>query len=325
MARSFAWLAFGAASLVLAPAAVAQSAAFNGPTLGFVFSRTSHLLRPLIGVPGASHLGPSVLQGVDTASVAPDGNRAFVVRSRRAAFVSGLSSLSPADVSIANLMARVSRIVWSRDGSYALLYSSSTKFLQRVTLSGTPSADAPVDLSSWGLPSTLAIDPTGRQIAFGIPNAGVYLLAAGQSPVLLSPLVQPAALAFDSTGSHLYAADTAQQQIIDFDSGSGPVLFASLVQTDGSAADPAGLAVSGDGTSLVLADRNAHAVLVYDLTSRQLSNTIPLTFAPTRFEALSSSPTFLLNGDNSREWLLILDARTTPAVYFVPAGQEDRQ
>jgi hypothetical protein len=45
----------------------------------------------------------------------------------------------------------------------------------------------------------------------------------------------------------------------------------------------------------------------------------------TRFEALSPAPAFLLNGDNSSQWLLVLDARRFPGVSFVPANREEAQ
>src|SRR5262249_22707786 len=114
------------------------------------------------------------------------------------------------------------------------------------------------------------------------------------------------------------------QQIVEFDSGAGPLLFASLAQPDGSPGDPAGLAVSGAGRYLLLADRTARSVRVYETSSQSLANSIPLDFSPTRLEPLSTGPTFLLNGDNSNEWLLVLDARQIPGVYFVPAVQQEQ-
>jgi DNA-binding beta-propeller fold protein YncE len=216
--------------------------------------------------------------------------------------------------------------MWNRDGSIALLYSASANRLQRIRLSDAgPAADEPMDLSAWGPVTALAIDPAGRQIAFGVAGAGLYRFVAGQTPALLSSMAQPAALAFDATGQHLFAVDLDQQQISEFDPGSSALQFALLAQPDTPAVKPVGLAVSGDGRYLLLADSAAHTVRVYETASGALANTIPLDFAPSRFEALSSNSTFLLNGDNSNEWLLVLDAREVPGISFVPASQEVRQ
>jgi DNA-binding beta-propeller fold protein YncE len=306
--------------------AVAQPASIHGPVSGFVYSHGSRTIRPLLGISGASRIGSPVLNEVDFGSIGPDGKWALTTKDGRSSFTHGLADLAPTESSTDGLIDAVDRVVWNRDGSVALLYSSSTNQLQRARLSDTGvAADSPLDLSSWGPVTTLAVDPAGRQVAFGVSGSGLYLFAVGQSPALLSSMARPAAAAFDGTGQHLYAVDVDQQRISRFDSGSSASEFASLAQTDAPAVTPVGLAVSGDGRYLLLADSAAHAVRVYDTASGSLANTISLDFTPTRFEALSAAPTYLLNGDNSNEWLLVLDARQLPGVTFVPASVEVAQ
>jgi len=305
--------------------AKAQSTSFHGPISGFVYSHTSRTVRPLFGIPGATYIGSPLLDQVDSASIAPGGKWAMITKGGHSAFMRGLSDLAPAESSPDGLIDAVDRVLWNRDGSYALLYSSSGNRLQRVRLSDTgATADVPLDLSPWGQATVLAIDPAGQQIAFGVAGLGLYLFGAGQSPALLYSMASPAAAAFDGTGRRLYAVDLDRQQITEFDSGSSALDFASLAQPDAPAVSPVGLAVSGDGRYLMLADSASQAVRVYETASRSLANTIPLDFTPSRFEALSSG-TFLLNGDNSNEWLLVLDARQLPSISFVPANREDAQ
>jgi hypothetical protein len=299
-----------------------QTPSVLGPVSGFVFRPASRSIQPFLGVPGSAHIGSAVWTDADFASVAPDGKWAVITRSGHSRFVRGLSDPVPAGVAAAGQIDGVDRVLWNRDASYALLYSSSSNLLQRVRLSGdAPGTETPLDLSPWGAPSALALDPSGAQIAFGVTGSGLYLLAAGQSPALISSMQQPAAAAFDVAARRLYAVDLDQQQIWQFDSGSNAVVFASLGQSD-VPLSPAGLAVSGDGRSLLLADSAAHAVRVYDTTSASLANTLALDFTPTRFEPLSQTPRFLLNGDRGNEWLLVLEAGQTPAISFVPASQE---
>ncbi len=309
---------------LLPPPANAQPASFQGPLGGFGFSAASKTLRPLLGIPGAMHVDAPILNRVDSASIAPGGQWGFVTRAGHTTFVRGLSDLAPAESSIDGLMDAADRVVWSRDGTFALLYCSSGSRLQRVQLSGSkPLADAPIDLSPWGQVTTLAIDPAGKQIAVGFAASGIYLFTNGQSPALLVSMALPAAAAFDGTGNYLFAIDRDTQRIVQFQSGAGISEFVSLVQPDGPALHPAGLAVSGDGLYLVLADSATRSVFVYDTNSRSLANTIPLNFAPSRFEALSAGPVFLLNGSDPKEWLLVLDASQTPTVYIVPStGRE---
>ena len=327
MSYRFIWLASAAAVISLTRPAIPQSANFGGPISGFVYSNTSRMIRPLFGVPGATYAGAALMKGVDWASIAPGGAWAFIIRhGHGGGFVGGLSALSPSALAVDGLIAPVDRVAWSRDGSYALVYSAPGNVLQRVRFSaGGASADAPLDLSAFGAVMSLAIDPTGQNIAFGVAGSGLYFFPAGQSPTRIAALSEPAAIAFDTTGANLYAADSGQGEIVEFDAGAGPFVFAALAQPDGSTFQPVGLAVSGGGRYLLLADGAGQAVRVYDTASHNLVNSISLAFAPTRLEALSSNPAFLLNGSNSQESLLILDASQVPSVYFVPAPHEARK
>jgi hypothetical protein len=318
------WFISASVAILSWPAgpATAQSTSFHGPVSGFVYSHASRTIRPLLGVPGATHIGPAVLTGVNFASIGPDGDSALITKDGRPSLIHGLADLAPLESLSNGLIGAVDRVVWNRDGSFALLYSSSGNQLQRVQLSAAGAAvDPPIDLSPWGPVTALAIDPAGRQIAFGIAGSGLYLFAAGQSPALLSSMAQPAVAAFDSAGNRLYAVDLEQQQIFQFDSASSAVVFAPLTQ-DSRAVTPVGLAVSGDGRYLLLADSTAQAVRVYD-TASAAAAILPLDFFPSRFEALSPAPAFLLNGDNGNEWLLVLDARQLPGLSIVPASREE--
>jgi hypothetical protein len=308
----------------LASPVKAQPASFQGPVAGFVFSSASKTVRPLLGLPGSTRAAAPILNHVDAASIAPGGKWALITRARHATLVGGLSSLAPVESSVDGLIDPVDRIAWSRDGSIAVLYSSSGNLLQRVDLSGSqPVAGAPVDVSTWGQVTTLAIDPAGQQIAAGFATSGLYLFPTGQSPALLSSMAHPQAAAFDGTGQSLFVVDPDNQRILQFQSGSAFLVLVSLAQPNGPPLQPAGLAVSADGRYLLMPDSITQSVLVYEISSGSLANTLPLNFAPSRFEALSAGPVFLLNGNNRKEWLLVLDASQTPAVYFVPAGEEE--
>jgi DNA-binding beta-propeller fold protein YncE len=325
MSRRFSWLGPAIFAITLTGPLYPQSAGFGGPVTGFVYNGASRIIRPLFGIPGAAYAGLSVMKEVDWASIAPDGTWAFITKSGSGTFVSGLPTLTPTAVAVSGLIEGVDHVAWSINGSYALVYASSANQLQRVVFSSDgASTDQPLSLSTWGQATTLAIDPTGKNIAFGIPGSGLYFFTVGSSPALISSMTQPVALAFDGAGQELYAADMGQQQVVEFNSSSGLQVFASLAQADGSVLSPVGLAVSGGGQYLLLADSAKQAVLVYGIASQNLANTIPLSFAPTRLDALSTAPSFILNGGNPKEWLLILDAAQNPAVYFVPASQEAR-
>ena len=315
-------------SLVYVPAAVlslafstnAQPPTFQGPKAGYLHSRDSQTIRPLFGIPGSTFVGSPVLREVPSASISPGGEWALITKAGRSAFVRGLSDL-PTESATAGLIDAIDQVVWSRDGRFALLRSSSSSQLQRVRLFDAEAlADAPVSFPPESRLIAMTIDPPGRQMAVVVAGAGLYLFGAGQSPALLSSM-EPPALTFDDTGRRLYAVDFEAQRIFEFDSGSGPIEFASL--PDSSRPSFIGLAVSGNGSYLMVTDSAAREVRVYETASRTLAKTIALDFAPSRLEPVSPAPTFLLNSGTGNEWLLLLDGSHAPAVYFVPVSQEE--
>ncbi len=310
----------------MAGPAVAQLASLEGPVSGFLYLDSSHSVRPLLGVPGSLVIGPILLGDLDSAFLAPGGKWAVIAKDGRTKLVRELSERSLSEARTEGLIDAVDRVAWSRDGMSAAIYSSSSGQLQRVRLYGSDAlVDSPVDLAWQGKVNTLAISPNGKQIAVGATGAGLYLVEDGQSTALLSPIARPAAAVFDETGRRLYVVDLDTQRILEFDSGSGATEFAVLEGADGLPLKPVGMAVSAGGTYVLLVDGPTRAVRFYETTSRTLVRTIQLDFAPTRFEAVSATPSFLLNGDNIAGWLRILDAGQSPSIYFVPASQEEQR
>jgi hypothetical protein len=243
----------------------------------------------------------------------------------RSTFVRDLSGASPAEATTEGAIDAVDRVAWSRDASFAVLYSSSGARLQRVRLAGDQvSVDDPVDLTPWGALTSLAIDPSGAQIAFGIAGSGIYVMNGAQSPALLVSMTRPAVAAFSDTG-RLYAVDAETRRVIEFGADLSPAEFAIADAVDGSEFEPVGLAVSGSGNYLMVTDRGTRTVRVYETATRTLVDTLRLDLAPAHMQRLSTGATFLLNRARGMDWLLVLDATDKPRVYFVPAGEEEAQ
>jgi hypothetical protein len=316
------WMICATLAAMAAPAN-AQPGAFDTPMAGFVFSPGSRSVRPLVGIPGSAYLGAAVLNEINQAWIAPAGKWALVTTATHSAFVRGLSQLAPAEYAADGVIDVVDRVAWNADASFAVLYSSSSGRLQHVSLTGGQvSVDYPLDLTPWGVPTTLAIDPAGRRMAFGIPGAGVYVIDGAQSPALLASMARPASIAFSDTG-RLYAVDAETRRIVEFGADLNPSEFAVVEAVDGVEFEPVGLAVSGTGKYLMVTDRGTATVRVYETATQTLTDTIRLDFAPSHMQRLSTGATFLLNRARGKEWLLLLDATGAPRVYFVPAGEEE--
>ena len=130
--------------------------------------------------------------------------------------------------------------------------------------------------------------------------------------------------AFSDSG-RLYAVDAETRRIVEFDAYSNPSDFVIADVVDGATFEPVGLAISGSAGYLMVTDRGARTVRVYDTTNRTLTDTIHLDFAPSHMQRLSTGATYLLNRARGKDWLLVLDATDKPRVYFVPAAAEVAQ
>jgi hypothetical protein len=300
----------------------AQINAFDIPTAGIVYSYGSRAIRPVIGFPGSAYIGKAILTDLNESWVAPGGKWAIVNTPDHSGLVNLLAA--PSNAAVTGMIDGIDRAAWSRDASFAVLYSSSTAQLQRIKLSNNQvSLDPPMDLGPWGVPATLAIDPAGL-VAFGITGAGLYVVNGNQTPTLLLSMIRPTAAAFSDSG-RLYAVDRETARIVEFAADGSPSDFATVEVSAGAEFQPVGLAVSGSGKYVVVADRGTQSLRVWETATRTPLDSIPLDFVPAVMERLAAGSTFLLNRPRATEWLLVLDATDIPRVYFVPAGEGSAQ
>ena len=173
----------------------AQPSGISGPVEGFTFDRPTRSIRAVIGSLGSASLGPAVLNQLDFASVAPRQDYGVAFRRGQFLFV---SQLGASQISVASLQAPSSApdgVVWSDDGSVAVLYSQTGSWMQTYT--GFPAAVNPgpqISISALGGSlSAIATDLHGRGVAIGVTgdHAGVYVITGGQGFVPLAEHTQP--------------------------------------------------------------------------------------------------------------------------------------
>src|SRR2546421_2984166 len=103
----------------------AQQTSLSGPIEGFTFDAPTGSFRAVIGLPGSASLGPAILSGFGSGSVAPQKDYGLAFSEDQALFVSGLHSTSPSTSPLSSAMAGQEGVVWSADGSLAVLFSRS--------------------------------------------------------------------------------------------------------------------------------------------------------------------------------------------------------
>jgi len=297
-----------------------------GPVTGFVFDAPSGAVRPMLGIPGAAYLGPAMAVGVTAASPAPDGSAVLAVAaSGKLLIYTGLQNAAPTATTVSGAIGAPSRFAWSADASAAAIYSSASG--QAQVISGLPKSPAPgaaIDLSTLPGPVT-SLACEGQHVIAGVSgdSGGLFLASAQTAPQRIASSADPSAIVL--AGSNLFFADSQSEQITQVESYAGTpaaVLFAN----DSSINAPAGLQVSSDGARLFAVNAGNRKLVVYEIASRLVLQSIGLSFAPTRLDRFGSPSVFLLNDTGNGPLYVVRDGGAgNAAVYFVPVRHRPMQ
>jgi hypothetical protein len=301
----------------------AQSTSLSGPVEAITFDAPTRSLRAVNGLPGSASFGPMLLDSLDVASVAPRQNYGIFFESGKCFFVSGLGSKTISTSAIAGVTAYPDGIVWSGNGSLAILYSRSASWIQTVAgFPNAPVAGAPADVSSLGGALTaVAADALGQQIVLAVSGdtGGVYQASGGQVTALAS-MAKPVSLSFSSDGQTLYALDEANAAVTAIALPSRGLQTLALP----GIANPIAIQALEDSQNrqlLYIAGGSDRKVRILDVSTRQVLMDVPLTFQPTGLDPFGSSSFVLASRSNSANPLWLLAVAPQPGAYFVPAVQ----
>ena len=310
-------------ALVSSSGLPAQQTSLSGPVEAFTFDAPTRSLRAVIGFPGAASFGPMLLDNVDFASIAFRQNYGIVFEDGKCLFVSGLGSKSISTGVVAGVTKYPDGIVWSGNGSLAILYSSAGSWFQTIAgLPSAPVAGALVDLSSLGGSFTaIAVDPSGQQIVVGVSgaNGAVYQAAGGQFTPLLS-MANPVSMSFSSDAQTLYALDASTLQVTASSlSGHGNQTLALP-----GIANPIAIQAAQDSQNhplLYIAGGSDRLLRILDVSSQQILVDVPLNLQPTRLDPFGASSFVLASRAQSTNPLWVFASSPLPGAYFVPAIQ----
>jgi len=303
-------------------AGILSAQQFSGPVEGFIFDRPSQAFRAIIGIPGSASIGPDLVDGFDRGFVAPRKDYALAFQGDQCTFISGLNA-SVATASVPGVSGQVEGVVWSGDGSLAILYSRAGNWIQSLTgFPANPQANDLVDLSILGGSlSAVATDARGQNIAVGIVGAnfsGVYLNNGSQGFTPILQISAPIALTFALQSNTLYALDKATLQIFEIselDFTSQPYVIDGL-------ADPMAIEAARDSSGrsvLYLISGSDQIMRTYDTATHQVLADIPIGLRPTALTDLGPGSFVLASRAQSNDPLWLFATLPQPAVYFVPA------
>lgn len=294
-----------------------------GPAPTVVYDAPTHSLRPLMGVPGSYHIADPIINGLNRASVSPDGTSAFIIINGEGAVVRGLGSGSTSVYSVP----AADLVVWTQSAKLLIQYDSRTGSLRRVaTTSPEPVVGSDIRLVGMeGEVVAMSANSDGTQILLAVKDAsrgGFYGLSDDGSFTQVLSTADPGPSIFTSNG--IIATDHESGRLIRFTDvlgGSEPLTFAG--ESD-PLPDPVGLALSQDQTRLYVASGSSRLIREYRIDSLQFVRDIALDAPPLGLAPLPGQADVLALGPRSKvnDPMWLIDVRSKPAVSFVPATME---
>lgn len=307
---------------------VAQQGQVAGPVSGYVFDRGAHVLRPVLGIPGASILGDGVDFGMPPSAVyvAPRLDAAFVV-ANGSLHLFKLGSGSPAEVPLNGIGGVPEGIAFSPSGTAAALFAAG--HVQMVKgLPAAPALAGVVDARANQQASAISVRPHPYRLManelYAVSDDGTLLLVSSEGSVRLIQAAGSEQTLMDSAGAALVAfAPGGHDVAVASPTGPGLVVVrdaagAATQQPIVAAADIVsanGVAFSTDGGKVYLA-LSSGEVAAFDVAAKTRTDItcdcVPFGLAPMgslyRLNELGSGPLWLLDPAGNR--IVFVPART---------------
>ena len=194
----------------------------RGPQLGYVFDQSQGILRPILGVPGASRLGDPLPLGVPLALAEISSKQDYALGvtqgDGKLVLVTFGEGEQPSSVqTIESLGLGASHITLSSEGkSAAILFSESQSLRILSGLPEKPQVTGEVDLRLAGFPEASALDDDGKLVILSVSeNQGsrisLYSHETGLQSLGIFGKVSALKL---STDRQVLVADRATQEVV---------------------------------------------------------------------------------------------------------------
>jgi hypothetical protein len=298
----------------------------TAPVLGLVSSQSAPQIRPLLGIPGAAHLGSPIafsgtLKRIDPApgssyalAVVDDRLTVFTLEALLAA-----SSESPAGTAIDEASPCADLVAFSPLASAAAVYCQSASTIEVFT--GLPaSPKLATRFPSTALPAgklaLLALSDDAGSVLAAAADGAACRLTDDAAPAALEGSTRASAIAFLRGSSQALVADAASRALwlhtLTGESGSR-----QLFQDSEDAAPVTALAAAADSTRAYLL--SAGAVRSLNLSSGEVT-TLALPSEANRLARLAASDLYLYSFSEGAPLRLFNGLSDPPATSAVPAA-----
>jgi len=291
----------------------AATAAPNGPQLGYFWNAADQTLRPILGIPGASQIGQSVVPAgaYVTGAASSAANVAVLQEPDGTLDLMALPSGAPMHVKAATTAG--AQIRFSPNGKSAVIFTPGAKSIALLTgLTSSPSISA--------IASPAAIDEAALADSGSVAiaaRANIQLLSAAGAVTPLGTVGALGGLAFAGSDDLLFADASANTLTLVRSAASKP--SPTLVPTASLLMSPSALGVSPNGQWVLVANSGETSTVRIDLTGQAPPLRIACSCTPALVAPVAGTANFRIT-DATGGPIWGVDAGTgTPRSFFIPA------
>ena len=317
----------GGGAVQTGSAAATPTAVQSGPQLGYAWKAADETLRPILGVPGSSQMGASVVAATTyvTAASSSAAGIALLIGADQKVYSMSLPNGPPALVGGAGVTAGAgAKIRFSPSGVTAVIYVPGGLTASVLTGLAANSASGPQvrQVAVTGPLMDMATSDAGTVVAVlqGASGGSLNFLPAGGGQQQLATLKGVGGLAFVGIGDNLLAADSVANtltlvQAVSTSPSVSQLPTANLLKA------PVAVGAALSGKWAVVANGGEASVVQVDLTGVAAPQRIACPSQPAVVERLAGNGVFRFNEIGAAPtWIADMTA-PSPAMLFIPASQ----
>lgn len=298
------------------PNTVTPAASTQGPQLGYFWNAADQTLRPILGVPGSSQIGLSVVPAGTYVAAAASNAVAVLEEPDGSLDVMTLPSGQPVHLG-GKVAVAGAQIRFSPAGKSAIVFAAGSGSISLLT--GLPSAP-----SATVIPSPVAVQDAAVSDAGGVAIAAanaagvsIQIVSASGAATAVGSASTLGGLSFGSGDDLLFADANANTLTLVHNASSKP--SPALVPSAALLMTPAGLGVSQNGQWALVANSGEASAIRIDLTGQNAPLRIACSCTPALVAPLSGMGTFRITAPGAGALWAIDAGVSAPRSFFIPA------
>lgn len=300
------------------PNTTTPAASTQGPQLGYFWNAADQTLRPILGVPGSSQIGLSVVPAGTYVTAAASAANAVAVLEEPDGSLDVMTPPSGQPVHLGGKVAVAgAQIRFSPSGKSAIVFSAGSGSISLLT--GLPSA-----VSATVVPAPVAVQDAAVSDAGGIAIAtssaagfSLQIVSASGAATTVGSAGALGGMSFGSGDDLLFADAAANTLTLVHNASTKP--SPALLPSAALLMAPAGLGVSQNGQWALVANSGEASAVRIDLTGQNAPLRIACSCTPALVAPLSGMGTFRITGPGGGALWAIDAGVSAPRSFFIPA------